>query len=153
MIDNFDKRHGHPVGAMDTACRAHMHCNKCLGMDFQCTPSLNTYQVKYTRFTNLWGFQWAFKVFIDPKTDEFTCEKNDNPCGIRACQCDVELVNNLVLAAGDESYNVPSLTEYGGFNSERQCVSGGGSGIAGKPDQCCGDYPKRFPYFEGEQKL
>ena len=93
-----------------------------------------------------------FKVFIDPKTDEFTCEKNDNPCGIRACQCDVELVNNLVLAAGDESYNVPSLTEYGGFNVDRQCVSGGGSGIAGKPDQCCGDYPKRFPYFEGEQK-
>ena len=98
------------------------------------------------------GFRWFFKVFIDPKTDEFTCEKNDNPCGIRACQCDVELVNNLVLAAGDESYNVPSLTEYGGFNVDRQCVSGGGSGIAGKPDQCCGDYPKRFPYFEGEQK-
>ena len=47
MIDNFDKRHGHPVGAMDTACRAHMHCTKCLGMDFQCTPSLNTYQVRY----------------------------------------------------------------------------------------------------------
>lgn len=51
MIDNFDKRHGHPVGAMDTACRAHMHCNKCLGMDFQCTPSLNTYQVRYTRIS------------------------------------------------------------------------------------------------------
>ena len=42
------------------------------------------------------------QVFIDPKSDEFTCEKNKDPCSIRACQCDVELVNNLVLAAGDE---------------------------------------------------
>jgi len=128
MINNYDKRHGHPVGSMDTACRAHSHCYKCLSMDYECTEALNTYQ-----------------VLIDPKTDEFTCEKNSNPCAIRACQCDVELVNNLVLAAGDESYNIPSLTEYGGFDPAQSCVATG-SGIAGKPDQCCGDYPKRFPF-------
>ena len=23
----------------------------------------------------------------------------------------------------------------------------------GKPDQCCGDYPKRFPYFEGQNNI
>lgn len=135
MISNYDKRHGHPVGAMDTACRAHAQCYKCLTMDFQCTEAVN-----------------AYEVFIDPKSDEFTCEKNKDPCSIRACQCDVELVNNLVLAAGDESYNVPSLTEYGGFDPNVQCVSGGtGAGASGrKPDQCCGDYPKRFPFFAGE---
>jgi len=134
FINNYDKRHGHPVGSMDTACRAHSHCYKCMAMDFACTEE-----------------QTAYQVFLDTKTDEFTCEKNDNPCALNACQCDVELVNNLVLAAGDDSYQVASLTEYGGFDAQVQCVSGGGAG-AGKPDQCCGDFPKRFPFYSNNGK-
>ena len=43
---NSDKRHGHPVGSMDTACRAHSHCYKCMTMDFTCTEETNAYQVK-----------------------------------------------------------------------------------------------------------
>lgn len=131
MINNYDKRHGHPVGAMDTACRAHAQCYKCMTMDFECSEETSSY-----------------KVLIDSKTNDFTCEKNDSPCAIQACQCDVELVNNLVLAAGDDSFQVPTLTEYGGFNPAVQCVSSGGGGASGgPPNQCCGEYPKRFPFF------
>ena len=46
MINNYDKRKGHPVGTMDTACRAHSHCYKCINMDFECTAIDSAYQVK-----------------------------------------------------------------------------------------------------------
>jgi hypothetical protein len=130
MINNYDKRRGHPVGIMDTACRAHSHCYRCITMDFDCSAVDSPYQ-----------------VFIDPATNEFTCEKNNDPCSIRACECDVELVNSIVLSAGDEGPYISDLTEYGGFDPVTQCVAGGGSGSGGKPDQCCGEYPKRFPFF------
>ena len=45
---NSDKRHGHPVGSMDTACRAHSHCYKCMTMDYACTEETNAYQVILT---------------------------------------------------------------------------------------------------------
>lgn len=131
LINNYNKQHGHPVGAMDTACRAHSHCYKCMTMDYACTEAQNAYQ-----------------VFLDTRTDEFTCERNDDPCALNACQCDVELVNNLVLAAGDDSNQIASLTEYGGFDASVQCVSSGAGG--NKPDQCCGEYPKRFPFFSND---
>ena len=81
------------------------------------------------------------KVFIDPQSNEFTCEENSDPCSIRACECDVELVNNLVLSAGDEGAQISSLTEYGGFDPATQCLTNPG-GAGGKADKCCGDYPK-----------
>jgi len=129
MINNYDKRKGHPVGTMDTACRAHSHCYKCINMDFECT-----------------AIDSAYQVFVDPETNDFTCEKNTNPCAIRACECDVELVNNLVTTVGEEAQNIAALTEYGGFDPSTQCIAGGG-GSGGKPDQCCGEYPKRFPFY------
>lgn len=129
MINNYDKRRGHPVGIMDTACRAHSHCYKCISMDYECTAIDTPYQVS-----------------IDPQSNDFTCEDNNDPCSIRACECDVELVNNIVLSAGDQGSSIAELTEYGGFDPAAQCVVNPG-GAGGKADQCCGEYPKRFPYF------
>jgi len=130
MINNYEKRRGHPVGIMDTACRAHSHCYKCIDMDFECS-----------------AIDTAYQVFIDPVSNDFTCEENSDPCSIRACECDVELVNNIALTAGDEGQSIAALTEYGGFDPSTQCLSNPSGGSGGKPDTCCGDYPKRFPYF------
>jgi hypothetical protein len=129
MIGNYEKRKGQPVGSLDISCRAQNHCYRCIGMDFGCDP-LNS----------------PYTVVIDPDSYELTCEQNTNPCALNACLCDLDFINNIIQNISEEGSNVSGLTESGGFNTLATCVGSGSGGP--KAEQCCGDFPKRFPFSD-----
>ncbi|CAG5106652.1 Oidioi.mRNA.OKI2018_I69.chr1.g2938.t1.cds [Oikopleura dioica] len=105
------------------------HCYRCIGMDYGCDP-LNS----------------AYTVVIDADSYELTCEQNTDPCALNACMCDLDLVNNLVQNIAEEGSNLNGLTEATGFDTQARCIPGNNPGP--KADQCCGEYPKRFPFSD-----
>ena len=88
---------------------------------------------------------------LDGDTLEFTCIHLKDPCKKAACECDVELVDQLTRIAS--SYSPWYSSSEGDFSPEEKCKAksaavsyGDGVGSPTKEMECCGEHPRRFPF-------
>lgn len=117
---------GDPVDEIDEACRAWRRCSYCTRIDdVDCEPLITPYQ-----------------LFFDYDANMYNCNKNvQNQCARNACTCDGELA--LRLAELAPVFN-EKFSRAGGFDKS-QCQWKLRTG-PNPPDECCGNYPNRFPY-------
>ena len=124
---NFiNSNRGEPVNALDAACRKWHKCNQCTAID---DGSCLGYQHNYGN------------AEFDSSSKEYSCPSDLSFCQRNACSCDVALATELADLSGeyDEAY---------GENFDvAECPTGNGNGTPNRQvDQCCGQYPERFPY-------
>ena len=80
---------------------------------------------------------------FDQSSKSYSCPGASGSCGHHSCQCDVALAQDLSDLSeeySDEYHNVK-----GYFDHASQCYAGGNAGPR-TIDQCCGEYPNRFPF-------
>ena len=119
-------RRGMPVDKMDRECQNWYRCSKCIGMDTygQCDP-----------LSSLYG------VYYDHYSTQFVCRDTNNECQMKVCECDVHFVNTIL--ASSSIFNSYYSNSYG-WKPQGNCKSNFLS--HGPADQCCGEYPTRYPY-------
>lgn len=115
---------GDAVDDLDSACRAWRRCLYCTRIDdTDCNPKTTSYD-----------------LFWDYEENTYNCEKNKG-CAERVCQCDSYLAQELASMAA--KFN-EKLSKEGGFRKSRECSWKAHDWAP--PDECCGEYPSRFPY-------
>jgi len=121
---------GTPVDQYDKACRDLARCYKCLDIDYEIDAVSDK-------------FRWA-----ENTNGDFDCSDSRNTEGQKAhCQCDAEFAMTIAAKWDDSAYNFAHW-ENGRNNAysldkENVCVAQSGDA---RSDECCGNYPARFPY-------
>lgn len=134
-------RHGRskPVNEVDGFCKDLMNCYKCVQMDQEAEslPGICDAVDEEYKGPSLIRVQ---QVGVLQACSE---ENNDDPCKTRVCSCDTNFVYKLMegFFAGIVFDATPQHS--GSFDIEASCPKG--SHNAANKD-CCGIYPKRFPY-------
>lgn len=124
-----------PVDDVDEMCFRWTKCNRCATIDYgeTCSPE----SVKY-RFT----------VRGD---DDIICQDPEGSCANALCKCDRNSVINLRTTLDGLSADSEYLS-HNGFNAEEQCTKRPVTRNQQDSNmQCCGQYPRRFP-FNAHQK-
>lgn len=169
--DNHGLGRGHPVNKIDEICKVMHDGYECAIMDMpDCVP----WEVEYSPIIGVAGLKQNTpeEILESCKTVNTDDTGVENTCGARACSIETNFLNDLLahimFNKVDEIYSHAN-----GFPPEEQCQAlvhsplppsmispksglggGGGSGGASKSGkkknvgqkQCCGSYPKRFPY-------
>ena len=123
---------GAPLDAFDKVCQKWAQCTKCIEMDKIChtdetgSHSSGEYDIKITKYDN-----------------SFTCNMNDDKCTRSYCQCDSHMVDELVTALKEDKLNRDYVHLFGRFSPDSCQITGSGGA---NPDQCCGEYPNRYPF-------
>ena len=121
--------HGAPVDDLDMACRSWRKCNECTGIDMEGCP----------------GIEMDYGNPYLLGNGKFSCHHTDHQCAQAACECDVELVDQLTTLIQD--YNPLYSSSEASFDPVESCHSTvNGNGLGGDDLECCGEHPKRFPY-------
>lgn len=140
MGANLLKGVGIVIDDYDQACQNMQRCLRCAELDgefggYECEPKTTTYSAT---------------MQFNGQTMLANCDvlNNGNPCGTSLCTCETqfisEVMDNLWNGAVYSSDNLHSE----GFDKDSSCIHG----IAGQPVfECCGLYPKRFPYNVNQQ--
>lgn len=120
---------GTPVDNLDTACRSWNKCYDCINRDDSTCDGISS------TYSNVLYFSETSEISCELAGAEGSCERN-------ACECDVKLAVSLYQSSieFDDSYSSEN-----GFDTATCIATGGGPGFA--PDQCCGTYPDRFPFY------
>ena len=128
MKEYDQTNHGEPVNALDQACRRWYKCNQCTTID----------ESSCSGISEVYG-----SPIFDQSSKSYSCPGTSGSCGHHSCQCDVALAQDLSDLSeeySDEYHNVK-----GYFDHTSQCYAGGNAGPR-TIDQCCGEYPNRFPF-------
>jgi len=140
MGSNLLKGIGIVIDDYDHACQNMQRCLRCAEMDaefggYDCNPKTTSYSAQ---------------MMFNGETMLANCDvlNQGNPCGTSLCTCETqfisEVMDNLWNGAVYSSLNLHSE----GFDKDASCMHG----IAGQPVyECCGLYPKRFPYNVNQQ--
>jgi hypothetical protein len=140
MGANLLKGVGIVIDDYDQACQNMQRCLRCAQLDgefggYSCEPKSTTYSAT---------MQFNGNSMIA------NCDSlnNGNPCGTSLCTCETqfisEVMDNLWNGAVYSSDNLHSQ----GFDKDTSCIHG----VSGQPVfECCGLYPKRFPYNVNQQ--
>lgn len=128
-----------PVDDVDELCFQWTKCNRCTTFDHgdQCTPET----VKYN-----------FKI---GKADTITCTDAPGTCKYNICECDRWSVMNLQKVVGSKQIIDTTDDRYlahKGFIAENQCRNKVRSNRGPMKMNCCGEYPKRFPFNENARQ-
>jgi len=115
--------YGQPVDDIDNTCRNHQLCLHCVGIDTQqeCDGNMQPYRVYGQIYQN---------------GRRLLCKDPPGSCSWLACQCDVNMVTSIILAAL-RGYK-PRFWRY----NPARCNALDKNHIF-PPDQCCGKYPER----------
>lgn len=124
--------YGQPVDDIDNTCRNHQLCLHCVKMDtnHECDGNMQPYRVFGQIYQN---------------GRRLLCKDPPGSCAWLACQCDVNMVTTIILAAL-RGYK----PMYWRYNPAR-CNAIDRNHLF-EPDQCCGKYPDRFPYHSDEKQ-
>jgi len=83
-------------------------------------------------------------LWRSPLNFVFCSVDQEDTCNRAICECDRRLAMQLAKLEDTASYDYHS--KYGTFNFQEQCVPQCTGTNCPRWDQCCGDYPARFPY-------
>lgn len=138
--------HGKAQDEIDSACSRNNGCRKCAQMDFNCS----------------WNSAYIVNGWQQGSENGIVCVDQPGSCQRALCECDLQLVKDLVTESNTWSKKNHA---YYGFDIENGCKSET-SGMAGrslngksngnsgndqsKNESCCGVYPNRFPYATGQ---
>lgn len=138
--------YGNPVDEIDSACKRHQECIACAMRDFgaELCP---------------WWKPYKMQAMVDDETNEkfLTCEDKPGYCKRALCECDAQLARDIFdeRAVYDRDFH----HRYGTFSKDqcRQVNRGKYEDVKGdkkpKPEaQCCGSFPKRFPFSPAKQE-
>lgn len=125
-----------PIDEVDEMCFRWTKCNRCAAIDEGEGCSAET--TKY-----------RFKLGSGP--DDIICQDKEGSCANDLCKCDREAVLNLRSMLGNLSGDSKYLS-HNGFNPDTECKRRPNTrNTADSRTECCGEYPKRFP-FNSNQK-
>jgi len=121
---------GQPVDEIDATCRDMQLCYKCAKLDYgnQCKDTVG----------------YSYKGYEVNGERRIRCMDEQNTCRRAICECDRRLA--MDLAKLEDTASMDFHSKYGTFNFQEQCVPQCTGSSCPKWDQCCGDYPERFPY-------
>lgn len=125
---------GDPVNELDAAGRQWYKCHQCTSVDESHCMGISQ--------------NYGSPVY-DKKTKSFSCPGQPNTCDYNACSCDVQLAEDLSSLV--DYYYDEFNSETGIFDPKQKCLAATGNG-AGMADQCCGNYPLRFPFHSDNGK-
>jgi len=138
---------GQPVDEIDSACKRHKECIQCALADFD-------------QSVCPWWKPYKMTAMVDDITGEKHLVCNDKPgyCKRSLCECDAQFARDLY--AQRKNYNRDNHHRYGTIDTDQACKAnsyrgggnggnGGGKNLSGT-NQCCGSYPKRFPFNTGK---
>ena len=80
---------------------------------------------------------------FDQPSKTYSCPGAPGSCGHNSCQCDVTLAEDLSDLADEYSDEFHAVKGY--FDHTSKCYAGGNAGPR-TIDECCGEYPNRFPF-------
>lgn len=127
--DKSTKGKGQPLDLIDEACQAWHRCTTCARMDdMDCTPISQTYSFSLTGKYN---------------NPTVTCNESGENCANWTCQCDVTLAQTLVGLVKSGAFSKKYSHDSGVFKQKQMCYW---TGDFETQDECCGQYPVRFPY-------
>merc|ERR1711879_1087581 len=142
MGQNLLQGVGQTVDNYDQACQSMQRCLRCAEIDasaggYECDVKSTAYSASMT-LNSQTGSMLANCDALNPQ----------NPCGASLCMCETqfisEVIDNLWAGAAYASENL----HRNGFERESTCMKG----FAGQPVyECCGLYPKRFPFNVNQQ--
>jgi len=140
---NYHQGKAHPIDEIDEVCKILVQGYECAIKDAEdvgasCSPWEENYE-PVTSFT------------LDTSITQ-ECSQNNpgaNDCLLRSCYVESHFVRNLLnVFLGGYPIN-PENKHSNGFSVGEKCLitkRGGGKG----ENQCCGDYPERFPFKTNE---
>jgi len=120
---------GDPVDEIDATCRAKQLCYKCAQLDYgaNCKATVG----------------YRFKGYKLNGERRLRCLDTENTCERALCECDKRLAEKLSYLEDTSSFDYHS--KYGDFNYAETCIPKCQN--CQKWDQCCGEYPERYPFF------
>jgi len=132
-----------PLDEIDSACKRHKDCLACAMAESDGT-------------CHWW--QYPYNIIVtSPFEENFqaTCHDTPGSCKRSVCECDVQLARDFYELR--ETYNKNNKHAHGNIDTDQVCKSShrgdansvpenGGSSGTSVAKQCCGSYPKRFPY-------
>ena len=125
---------GRPLDGIDLACHHWQQCHQCTKMDdMDCVPLLVEYDLSITATKNSYGL-------INQKV---SCEGSESGCAKWNCQCDANFAEQIVELVARGQFDAANSHSSEDFDSSRVCEW---NGVYETHDECCGDYPKRFPF-------
>jgi len=152
LLPNRFQGKGNPVDNLDLFCQQYQRCSKCnvfdnLGVSNDNGSMCSVETAKY-------------EISFNAEIQRLDCSSTGtfDVCGANQCQCDEELA--FQLAAHAQVF-VQEHAVAEGFNFADKCLAssngggndnGSGNGNANPPSngpgpmQCCGEYPRRFPF-------
>ncbi|CBY09754.1 unnamed protein product [Oikopleura dioica] len=131
------KAFGKSLDSLDLACQNWEQCLKCTQMDdTDCEPLLTDYSV-------LLGTVSSGGAYSPGSTATTSCDSNANGCGKWSCQCDARFASQFVAAIREGDFNKVNLHDSNKWDRSSMCAW---TGDYDTHDECCGEYPKRFPF-------
>jgi hypothetical protein len=119
-----------PVDDVDEMCFRWTKCNRCATIDHGETCSPETVKYRFTVRGN----------------DDIICQDPEGSCANALCKCDRHSVINLRSMLDGLSADSTFLS-HNGFNAEEQCLKRPIIRTTQESNlQCCGQYPRRFPF-------
>lgn len=138
----IDAGNGKPMDGADNACRQHLQCHSCTKIDFEDKCNVSDGYAFEAKEDEVTGIRWI------------KCLNNEGSCKRSICECDKALAYDLSDAEGE--WNILHHARWGQFDSSLNCERhqpGGRDGAMRQEKlteataaECCGDYPRRFPY-------
>jgi len=139
LEENHNKGKGEPVDALDEACKAMSQGYECAIHDGDaagepCVP----WEVLYTSATPMSPGGGSLIT-------ECTTLNPGNDCAIRACAIEGQFIND-VLEAFMTGHSLNQVNKHSNGFDLGVCKTSHGSGGDGSGKDCCGEYPRRFPF-------
>ncbi|CAG5086863.1 Oidioi.mRNA.OKI2018_I69.PAR.g11386.t1.cds [Oikopleura dioica] len=135
--DHARKAFGKSLDSLDLACQHWEQCLKCTQMDdTDCQPLLTDYSV-------LLGTQSSGSAYSPGSTATTSCDGNAEGCGKWACQCDARFAAQFVAAIREGDFDNANLHASNQWDQSAMCAW---TGDYDTHDECCGEYPNRFPF-------
>jgi len=126
---------GHPIDGFDTACQHWQQCHKCTQMDdTDCIPLLVNYNFLIPSTTS---------SMYSSSQQDVSCLNSANGCARWNCECDAAFAKQLVSLVTRNEFDRNNAHSNSAFDSLRQCEW---IGSFETHDECCGNYPLRFPF-------
>ena len=118
----------------DLQCRKLAQCHRCIEMDYP------------TDITDLWNADIGKYRWNLDNSGSISCAGNTDEHKRDLCQCDADFATELgkIWFDGNFNFTIWENRNNGQYNFDYEgvCKKQGGQ----ITDNCCGDYPKRYPY-------
>lgn len=136
-------RHGRskPVNIVDSTCKDLAMCYKCVFIDHDVEAIPGDCDTVTESYTGPSLIQVQNKGIFQACSDE----NAGDICKTRTCSCDTNFVYRLIEIFFDAtSFDEQPQHDQNGFDFENECPRRDDAGSLVK--ECCGTYPKRFPF-------